>query len=314
LSRKAGSIVLDRLRDRILLGRYFGCWAPGDRLPSVRVVARVEAVDRKTAAAAYRRLQREGLVRIEPRSGVYLDGERRPAGDPLRRLHAQWLEKALATAGELGLDPAAVARVLQAVARVQARRIAVVDPDPEHAALLARELHVRTGLDYGACSPSQLPASEGPLLGSPFVVATPIGALRLPARADSLPVVLASLAPQLLRHLARLARRGRVTVVVGTQGIGKELERALRYRLLEDAHQVRILTAEAPGTGPEASPATAHTVVLWPGAAGDGDAWAGATRVEDLRHAPLVSPATLGRIRSQIVRTALDQLSTSSGV
>jgi DNA-binding transcriptional regulator YhcF (GntR family) len=52
----AGSIILDQLRDRIVTGLFLGSWQPGERLPSIRDVAGVEQVDRKTAAAAYRRL------------------------------------------------------------------------------------------------------------------------------------------------------------------------------------------------------------------------------------------------------------------
>ena len=55
----AGAIILDRLRERIVSGIYFGLWRPGERLPSIREIADAEGVDRKTAAAAYRRLERE---------------------------------------------------------------------------------------------------------------------------------------------------------------------------------------------------------------------------------------------------------------
>ena len=68
----AGAIILGKLRERIISGLYLGYWRPGERLPSIREIAEAEHVDRKTAAAAYRRLQEEGLVRVRARSGVYL--------------------------------------------------------------------------------------------------------------------------------------------------------------------------------------------------------------------------------------------------
>ena len=47
----AGAIILDRLRERMVSGRFLGHWRPGDRLPSIREIAEAENVDRKTAAA-----------------------------------------------------------------------------------------------------------------------------------------------------------------------------------------------------------------------------------------------------------------------
>src|SRR5690606_4633420 len=89
----AGAIILGKLRERIISGLYLGYWRPGERLPSIREIAEAEHVDRKTAAAAYRRLQEEGLVRVRARSGVYLWAPLLPdPPGPLDRLHRQWLE------------------------------------------------------------------------------------------------------------------------------------------------------------------------------------------------------------------------------
>jgi DNA-binding transcriptional regulator YhcF (GntR family) len=71
-----GAVILDQLRDRIVTGLYFGNWQPGERLPSIRDIADAESVDRKTAAAAYHRLEEEGLVEVKARSGVFLRDER----------------------------------------------------------------------------------------------------------------------------------------------------------------------------------------------------------------------------------------------
>jgi DNA-binding transcriptional regulator YhcF (GntR family) len=75
-----GAVILDQLRDRIVTGLYFGNWQPGERLPSIRDIADAESVDRKTAAAAYHRLEEEGLVEVKARSGVFLRDERTNGG------------------------------------------------------------------------------------------------------------------------------------------------------------------------------------------------------------------------------------------
>jgi GntR family transcriptional regulator len=319
VARKAGSIVVDRLRDRILVGRYFGRWGPGDRLPSVRDVARHEEVDRKTAAAAYRRLQREGLVRVEPRSGVYLgpdlvDNTR----DPLRRLHAQWLEHALTSAAELGLTSARVARMLHGVARIEAQRIPAIDEDGEHAAVLARELSQRTSLQFMPASPHDLPAIAGPLRTAPFAVATPAARLRMGAAMRRIPVVAATLEPELLERVGRTAEHGPVAVVVGTRGLMDELRRALDHGLVDGGERVRIVLASGSSDADELEALDAAVadarVVLWPGT----PAWAverlTESAIEDLHQDTLLSAATLTRIMAQVARTALENINTSSGV
>lgn len=307
MARKAGSIVLDRLRERILLGRYFGCWAPGDRLPSVRDVALLEDVDRKTAAAAYRRLEQEGLVTVEARSGVYLRGlnGREDGGDPLRRLHRQWLEQTLTAATELGLDSGSVARMLQAVAAVETRRIPVVDDDDDHATLLARELVDRTGLDCASCRARDLPADSGPLRDAPFAVATPSVSMRLRRHQRRLTVVHATLAPELLDEVRERARRGPVVVLVGTEGLARELNQALEHGLVGPAARIRV---ERPRTAAEADALTrdASDVVAWPGA----PPWAARRGSCKGRH--LLAEETVREIRRQVARAAVDYVSRSS--
>ena len=312
MARKAGSIVLDRLRDRILLGRYFGCWSPGDRLPSVRDVAHMEEVDRKTAAAAYRRLQKERLVRVEPRSGVYLREETREDGaGPLQRLHRQWLEQALSTAIDLGLDSDAVARMIQGVAVVEEHRIPVVDEDREHAALVARELNTRTGLDYGPCQPSDLPALSGPLKDAPFVVATPTAAIRLRPGQRRVPVVPAILAPELIDRVRAEAERGPVTVVVGTAGLAVEIRRALEHGLAGPRDRVSVVRPESPAEAEKIGD-TADRILVWPGVPEWAvDRMAGAT--DELHRSRLLADSTVTQIRQQVARAALDYLNRSNG-
>lgn len=308
MTRKAGSIVINRLRDRIRLGRYFGRWRPGDRLPSVREVAEEEAVDRKTAAAAYRRLQSEGLVRVEPRSGVYLEGGVERDTDPLRRLHLKWLERMLVSAAELGLDSATVNQLVHGVAAVERRRIPVVDPDPPHAALLARDLAAQTGLDCVGTRPERLPAPVGPLRDPPFIVATPRGKDGLRGLRDRVPIVFVTLATELLEEVCQAARHEHVLVLVGSATLKAELEQALAREPGIGCDRVEVALPRRPE---ELEGWTAQRrVVKWPGT----PSWAaeGAGSDGTSRSAHLIDRSTVDEVRCLVARAALDHVSTSS--
>ncbi|MFP4623636.1 MAG: GntR family transcriptional regulator [Gemmatimonadota bacterium] len=309
MTRKAGSIVIDRLRDRIRLGRYFGRWSPGDRLPSVREVALLEAVDRKTAAAAYRRLQREGLVRVEPRSGVYLEAAGSADGrNPLRRLHRQWLESALTSAGELGLDADTVNRMFQGVAAVEKRRIPVVDPDPDHAALIAHELRERTGLDCAAARPEELPARVGPLHDPPFVIATPAALNALGPLLQRVPVVILTLDGSLFDRVCEGAQDGEVMVIVGSRSLEQELARAFERGLGNPGARVTVRRL-ASAAELEDIQRDGRRLVVWPGTPD----WVRQRLGEEARELPrLVSDGTLAEIRCHVARAALQHVSTSS--
>lgn len=60
--------VLERLRHQIVSALHFGRLNTGDRLPSARKLAEQLKADPRVVAAAYRRLEREGLVLRKPGS------------------------------------------------------------------------------------------------------------------------------------------------------------------------------------------------------------------------------------------------------
>jgi GntR family transcriptional regulator len=64
------------VRDRIVSGLHLGTLAHQQRLPSSRDVAQEFGVAPRIAMAAYRELERDGLVEVRPRSGIYLASSR----------------------------------------------------------------------------------------------------------------------------------------------------------------------------------------------------------------------------------------------
>ena len=82
--------VAEQLRQRLLADLYLGSLDPGARLPSLRQLAAQYRVDVRVARRAYQVLEREGLVVMRQRSGVFLAPAQAGARSPLSP-RAQWL-------------------------------------------------------------------------------------------------------------------------------------------------------------------------------------------------------------------------------
>jgi len=105
-----------------------GAYDPGRRLPSVRALGARLDVHRDTVLAAYRDLEREGLVRTVPGGGVFVT----PRVPPLPEL----------------LDPRAPGlglRMASLGAALRLRRVLVLADEPALGAIVARELETLLG-------------------------------------------------------------------------------------------------------------------------------------------------------------------------
>src|SRR4029453_1104873 len=72
LNRKGGVPVRDQLQAQLELRILGGEIVPGERLPSVRALARRLRIHPNTVSAAYRRLQPAGRVEMRKGAGVYV--------------------------------------------------------------------------------------------------------------------------------------------------------------------------------------------------------------------------------------------------
>lgn len=310
----AGAIIVDQLRDRIVSGLFLGHWQPGERLPSIRDIADAEHVDRKTAAAAYRRLQREGLVRVRARSGVYLRGE--PAKDapshPLQRLYRRWLENTYEGARALGLDTGSILRILEAVGSVEDRRIPVVESDWSQAETLAHELRDRLGIRAVPYSLGELDAQDPVIATAPFVVTTPFHRGRLGDMLGDRPLIELILSRAFLQDLAERMASGSLAIVAPTASVAAQLRIALaRGQLAKENGRTTVVTASEQGKLLHVV-REVDCVFLWPGT----PAWA----LRELEPLACVVPAnciseeSLVRVRVAILDTALRELAAREPV
>ncbi|HUF49201.1 MAG TPA: GntR family transcriptional regulator [Longimicrobiales bacterium] len=301
-----GAVILDQLRDRIVTGLYFGNWQPGERLPSIRDIADAEAVDRKTAAAAYHRLAEEGLVEVKARSGVFLRDEHSNGGlsrsGPLERLQRRWLKNTCEGARALGLDTHTVLRLFNAVADVETSPIPVIEDDEATARTIAQELHDCVGIDARPVRVQDALARPGAFAAAPFVVTTPYHAAQVSIHLRQ-STITATLSLELLHGLLERATSGQILVVVPSDWIAQRVEAALRQRA-PNVERTRVVVAGA-GTDLLRLRREASSVFVWPGCDDVLAAFEGDDCVKPVR---LLSEVTIDRVRTAVLDTALRQV------
>lgn len=303
----AGAIILDRLRDRIVSGIYLGVWRPGDRLPSIRDIARAESVDRKTAAAAYRRLADEALVDVRPRSGVYVRdfGIPRVVGT-INRIRERWLEQTYASARELGLNTGDILRLISSVKHLENIRVPVLECNWPQAASIAAELHSR--LDIHAVPYLFEDVRPGdPLPGeAPILVGTPYhrSELRRIAR-HGREIVEVTAPANLFRQLCDCVARTHTVVVFPDQVVLEKIRGA--YHRTARAHEppvsawVIVSDYDDPGDAVRG----AATAFLWPGTPEWFEDALASMDIRIVRPHRVVSSRSLERVQSALLAAAV---------
>ncbi len=147
----SGEVSLqDQIVTQITLGILTRELAPGERLPSVRELARRFKLHPNTVSLAYRRLDAEGWVEARRGSGVYV---RTP--DRARKVHGvpgEWLDRQIAglveSAKALGVDVSELRdRFLKALeVAAQPARLVLVEPDAELARIVVAEISEALGV------------------------------------------------------------------------------------------------------------------------------------------------------------------------
>jgi DNA-binding transcriptional regulator YhcF (GntR family) len=299
-----GAVILDQLRDRIVTGLYFGNWQPGERLPSIRDIADAESVDRKTAAAAYHRLEEEGLVQVKPRSGVFLRDERtngQGRSGPLERLQKRWLKNTYDGARALGLDTRTVLRLFNAVADVESTPVAVVEEDEATARTVANELREAVGIDARPLMLQDVGGRLAQFAGAPFVITTPYFAARVAALLPQTPLIIATLSLDLLHNVLARVEGTRILIVVPSDWIALRVESALRQRGAATLDRTSVIVPDA-DTDLEQYRREGSCIFVWPGCESVLTAFPGDDCVKPVR---LLSEGTLDRARTAVLEAAL---------
>jgi DNA-binding transcriptional regulator YhcF (GntR family) len=166
LNRRGGVPLHDQLLAQLEMKILGGRIAPGQRLPSVRVLARRLGLHANTVCAAYRDLQKAGHVELRRGAGIFVR-----TGPPASLEDARGLDELVRLAlgaafrkGHSGPEiRVAVERWLRAA---PAGRVVIVDPRVETIELVAHEIRTALRVPATGCTLEQLERDPDLLSGA----------------------------------------------------------------------------------------------------------------------------------------------------
>ncbi len=254
------------LRDQIVGGLHVGRLRSGDRLPSLREVARELGLDIRAVARAYRMLEEEGLVEVRTRSGVYVARQERVGGEVQAEM-ARWMASVLTEGWKRRIPVPDLAEHIRRSTSTLPVRCAFLEATEDALAAFATEL----GNDFGLQT-TPIPVQRLPTLAANEVVvperfpidvqqaellATTIfhvATVRPVAEALGKPLVVLTAHPELVAQIRRAVSAGSLTIVCVDPQFGErmrttyggELADRIRVVLADDAAAVAALDPVEP--------------------------------------------------------------------
>jgi DNA-binding transcriptional regulator YhcF (GntR family) len=147
IDRDSGRSFLDQVSAQIINLVHFGALSAGQRLPTVRQLARDGGINLKTAFKIYRSVARAGLVEIRPQSGIFVRSGRGKMEQAYRRSVRQFVDRVKAEAARLNLTPQRLAHLLALGGQVPRQvTCAVLECNREQTRLFAQELEEKLGV------------------------------------------------------------------------------------------------------------------------------------------------------------------------
>jgi len=204
--------IAETLRQRVVAGLHLGSLHPGDRLPSVRGVAAELRTDPRTVMAAYRQLAREGLVRMRPRSGAFVDTGRQRQEELLPEVGA-WVVDVFLRGLERGMPPTEVRRQARACLDTVRVRVACLECNDDQIFSLTQQVREDYGCDAVPVDTAALRAGvPADALTADLVLTTRFHAAEAERLGRRLrrPVLVATLDPAFIHEVDRMLATGRV--------------------------------------------------------------------------------------------------------
>jgi len=261
---------LERVRHELLNALHFGKLTPGDRAPSVRRLAILTGMNRKTIHRAYTRLASEGFLDLRPGSGTYI-AESAPVNDLLGAV-----SRCRSTARELGLDASVFSSFLDIYLSGGLRELplAIVECNREQLGLIATSLRVELGIAPKPVLLSKFVQDpQGSADGCWGIVTTECHRAEVHSVSAAIPVFRVALDPSFPTRLVERAERGNVVMVVHDRTFAPVFLRTLRRIgappetlrrfIFTQPNQVQATLRRA--TGPTAVYVSPLLPAQWPG-------------------------------------------------
>jgi GntR family transcriptional regulator len=160
LTKNSEVSIRDQLFEQVALGIASEDLTAGERLPSIRELARRFQVHPNTVSSAYRELAAKGYVEFRKGSGVYIRSSGRPVNGPsvLDSLIARLLSEARSEGFTLSEVHARLSENLEQGA---GRKVVVVESDISLREIIVEELTAGSGCDVFGIGPDELQEWKG---------------------------------------------------------------------------------------------------------------------------------------------------------
>lgn len=253
------------LRGRILSGIHSGHISAGDRAPTYREVAEETGLDLRAVTRIYEALEREGLVEVRGRQGVFIARQERLGGRVLEET-ARWVIGILNEAWLRRIHlPDFPEFLRKCIATVEVRSVCI-ESTVDQIDALCNELHREFGLRTTALHADHLvPIQHASLQRdrvpqemqeADFLVTTAFHAAAVRPIADALgkPLAVVTLNPGIVREIEKRLARGEFTVICVDPRflervrlvIGGEHANRIRGVLVDDEEAIRSLDRNEP--------------------------------------------------------------------
>lgn len=202
--------LIHYLRDHIVGAMHVGRLRGGDRLPSIRDTGRQLGRNSRTVRAAYTALEREGLVEVRGRSGVFV-ARQEIAGGEASEETARWLSGVITEAWKRRIAVGALPEMIQRVTSARRVTCGLVDLIEDGTVALKYELEHEWGFDVRLIAPDAIERTRG----VDFFAVTSFYAASIHAAVEAMakPLVVLTVHPGLKEAVASRIREGSLTVV-----------------------------------------------------------------------------------------------------
>lgn len=221
--------IAEQLRQRLFSGIHLRVLAPGQRLPSVRELAREFNADPRVVMAAYRDLEAEGLVTVRSRAGIFVAAGGAVQGQ-LQRRTADWMVNLLLEGWGRGISAREFPERVRQSLETLPLRVACIECNHDQLASLAAELRDDYGIDArGVDTFTLLASDETPefVRRADLLITTPFHIIEVEPVATALakPWIVAELRVDSFADVARRLPEGPVYFIVADPRFAEKLVR-----------------------------------------------------------------------------------------